>query len=97
GWTRSSYRARLARAGRYAELRGRRPARVCVIGGGFAGLTTALGLGERGMQDVGLLAAHAVGHGASGRNGGFVFGGFSLGEERLLQSLGKQHARELYG
>ena len=55
-----------------------------------------LGLVERGMQDVVLLEAHAVGHGASGRNGGFVFGGFSLGEERLLQSSGKQRARELY-
>ena len=96
GVTRSYYQATLARAGHYAELGGRRQARVCVIGGGFAGLNTALGLVERGMQDVVLLEAHAVGHGASGRNGGFVFGGFSLGEERLLQSSGKQRARELY-
>lgn len=77
-------------------LAGRTRARVCVVGGGFAGLNTAYGLVERGVSGVVLLEAHEVGHGASGRNGGFVFGGFSLGEEALLARLGPRRARELH-
>ncbi|HSR64772.1 MAG TPA: FAD-binding oxidoreductase, partial [Xanthomonadaceae bacterium] len=77
-------------------LRGRRAAEVCVVGGGFAGLNTALGLAERGVRDVVLLEAEQVGFGASGRNGGFVFGGFSRGEEALLRELGEARARALY-
>ena len=69
---------------------------VCIIGAGFAGLATALGLAERGQKSVALLEAHHVGHGASGRNGGFVFGGFSLGGADLIQTVGLAHARELY-
>lgn len=79
-----------------ATLNSRAEARVCVIGGGFAGLNTALGLAERGIRDVVLLEANGIGHGASGRNGGFVFGGFSRGEEALLRELGPQRARALY-
>ena len=59
---------------------------VCVVGGGFAGLNTALGLAERGHRDVVLLEAEQPAFGASGRNGGFVFGGFSRGEAALLQA-----------
>ena len=69
---------------------------VCVVGGGLAGLGTALGLVERGARGVVLLEAARVGHGASGRNGGFVFGGFSRGEGALLRDLGEAHARRLY-
>lgn len=79
-----------------ARLEGRREARVCVIGGGFAGLNTALGLAERGARDVVLLESDEVGHGASGRNGGFVFGGFSRGEDALLRELGETRAKALY-
>ena len=47
---------------------------VCVIGGGFTGLSAALNLAERGM-DVVLLEAERVGFGASGRNGGLIGSG----------------------
>ncbi|KAA2285981.1 NAD(P)/FAD-dependent oxidoreductase [Arenimonas fontis] len=67
-----------------------------VVGGGYAGLNTALGLAERGHRDVVLLEARRVGFGASGRNGGFVFGGFSRGESALLADLGPERARRLY-
>jgi len=77
-------------------LVGTREARVCVIGAGFAGLNTALGLAERGMRDVVVLEAQRIAHGASGRNGGFVFGGFSRGEEALLRELGPERARAMY-
>lgn len=77
-------------------LSGPRDAAVCIVGGGFAGLNTALGLAERGVRDVVLLEAQALGHGASGRNGGFVFGGFSRGEQALLDELGPSRAKALY-
>lgn len=77
-------------------LVGPRAARVCVIGGGFAGLNTALGLAERGLDGIVLLESEQIGFGASGRNGGFVFGGFSRGEDSLLQELGAERARHLY-
>jgi gamma-glutamylputrescine oxidase len=79
-----------------ARLAGRHAASVCVIGGGLAGLSTALGLIERGVRDVVVLEAQQVGFGASGRNGGFVFGGYSLDCADLLRILGAARARELY-
>lgn len=92
----SYYRASARSQAMFAPLHGRRDASVCVVGGGFAGLNTVLGLAERGQRDVVLLEADTVGHGASGRNGGFVFGGFSRGEEALLAELGPMRARALY-
>lgn len=77
-------------------LTGNVSADVCVVGGGFAGLNTALGLSERGCRDVVLLEAGQIAHGASGRNGGFVFGGFSRGEETLLRELGPERARRMH-
>ncbi|MGY1424689.1 NAD(P)/FAD-dependent oxidoreductase [Lysobacter sp. A289] len=94
----SYYQATLpALAPRYPALQGARDARVCVIGGGFAGLNTALGLVERGVGGVVLLEADQIGFGASGRNGGFVFGGFSLGEASLLARVGARRAQAMYG
>lgn len=92
----SFYRATVAEREPAPALTSRRETDVCVIGGGFAGLNTALGLVERNAQDVVLLEADEIGHGASGRNGGFVFGGFSRGEDALLRELGPQRARDLY-
>lgn len=93
-------------AGYYLDTAGEAPplqvlqrsieASVCIVGGGFAGLNTALGLSERGIPGVVVLEAEAAGHGASGRNGGFVFGGFSRGEDALLRELGAQRAKALY-
>ena len=47
---------------------------VCVIGGGYTGLLTALNLAEKNYKVV-LLEARKVGWGASGRNGGQVGSG----------------------
>lgn len=91
-----TYYQATAPASTFAPLCGRHDAQVCVIGGGFAGLNTALGLVERGLRDVVVLEARQPGFGASGRNGGFVFGGFSRGEERLLADLGPARAKALY-
>ncbi|MFC0401131.1 NAD(P)/FAD-dependent oxidoreductase [Paraburkholderia rhizosphaerae] len=91
----SFYEATVTRPER-PRLAGRHSARVCIIGGGLAGLSTALGLAERGVRDVVVLEAEQVGFGASGRNGGFVFGGYSLDCAELLKVLGPTRARELY-
>lgn len=80
----------------YAPLAGRQDARICIIGAGFAGLATAMSLMEHGERDVAVLEAERVGHGASGRNGGFVFGGYSLDEEALLATVGAEQGRRLY-
>ena len=79
-----------------SALRGGVDAQVCVIGGGFAGLATAIGLIERGQRDVVIVEGDTVGHGASGRNGGFVFGGFSLDNAQLLADQGSAGARAMY-
>lgn len=47
---------------------------VCVIGGGYTGLSAALNLAERGLEVV-LLEAERLGFGASGRNGGLIGSG----------------------
>ncbi len=54
-------------------LSGRYAADVCIVGGGFAGLWTAMELSRRepGMR-IALLEADICGGGASGRNGGFL-------------------------
>lgn len=78
------------------QLSGAHAVRVCVLGAGLAGLNTALGLCERGVRDVLVLDAEQPGFGASGRNGGFVFSGFSRGEGQLLSDLGPERAHRLY-
>lgn len=93
----SYYRATATPYEAYAPLRGSTQARVAIVGGGYAGLNTALGLAERGMRDVVLLEDEQIGFGASGRNGGFVFAGYSLGEQSLLDQLGEAKARALLG
>jgi gamma-glutamylputrescine oxidase len=89
------YRATSACAD-YPALDGAADHAICIIGGGFAGLATAISLMERGQSDVVLLEADTIGFGASGRNGGFVFGGFSLGERGLVDAVGADDARKLY-
>ncbi|MGB5558990.1 MAG: FAD-binding oxidoreductase [Paracoccaceae bacterium] len=77
------------------ELRGEVRADVCVIGGGYTGLSAALHLAEKGL-DVVLLEAHRVGFGASGRNGGQVGSGQRLEQTALEKSVGKDDARKLW-
>jgi gamma-glutamylputrescine oxidase len=92
----SYYLATANRHESFAPLGEAQEARVVVVGGGYAGLNTALGLAERGVRDVVLLECEHLGFGASGRNGGFVFAGYSLGEQSLLRQLGQTRARALY-
>ena len=67
---------------------------VCVIGGGFTGLSTALHLAERDY-DVVLLEARRAGWGASGRNGGQLGGGQRRSQGELEHLVGAAQARAL--
>jgi gamma-glutamylputrescine oxidase len=90
------YEATAGRTLRFPALRGTTHAERVIVGGGFAGLATALSLRERGVSDTVILEAQCIGSGASGRNGGFVSGGFSLDACRLLKRLGRDEARRMY-
>ena len=61
-----------------APVTGTVSADVCIVGGGFTGLWTALQLTEREPSlTVAIVEADLCGSGASGRNGGFVMSWWS--------------------
>jgi glycine/D-amino acid oxidase-like deaminating enzyme len=65
---------------------------VCIVGGGFTGLWTALAVKERDPSaHVVLLEAERCGAGPSGRNGGFLHG-YWAGIGRARSVLGEQGA-----
>lgn len=68
---------------------------VCIIGGGFTGLSSALHLAGLGI-DVVVLDAHRMGWGASGRNGGQAGSGQRVDQDTLEDMLGKDLAREAW-
>lgn len=68
---------------------------VCVIGGGLAGLSTALELVERGLSVV-LLEGERVGFGASGRSGAQLIQGYACSQEKLEGHLGFDGAKALW-
>ncbi len=70
---------------------------VAIIGGGLAGISTALSLLERGVDSVRVLETDQPGAGASGRNGGFVFAGYSLANDALFTQLGREQATLMHG
>jgi len=76
------------------RLIGDRRCDVCVIGGGLAGVSTALHCAERGLDTV-LLEAETLGHGASGRNGGQALMGWSAGDATLARAVGTEGAATL--
>jgi gamma-glutamylputrescine oxidase len=79
----------------FPPLQGETRADVCVIGGGYTGLSAALHLAEAGL-DVVLLEANRVGWGASGRNGGQVGSGQRQDQDWLERRLGLARARALW-
>ncbi len=72
-----------------------RNAEVCVVGAGYAGLSSALHLAQAGYDTV-VLEAKNIGAGASGRNGGQVMPGFAADPHALLAALGERHASALW-
>ena len=70
---------------------------VCIIGGGFTGLWTALELKRRDPgTEVTLVEADVCGAGASGRNGGFALTWWAH-FEHLVALCGPERAIELAG
>ncbi|QNH74835.1 FAD-binding oxidoreductase [Pseudomonas protegens] len=78
----------------YPALAGELTADVCVVGGGFSGLNTALELAERGFNVV-LLEARKIGWGASGRNGGQLIRGVGHGLEQFTKVIGSDGVRQM--
>ena len=69
---------------------------VCIIGGGFTGVSSALHLAQRGYSVV-LLEANKIGWGASGRNGGQVGSDMRRDQDDLENMLGLDKARQMWG
>jgi glycine/D-amino acid oxidase-like deaminating enzyme len=78
----------------YPTLDGGQSADICVVGGGFTGVATALTLAERGYS-VALVEANRIGWGASGRNGGHLINGIN-GLERVRNKHGNGIADMLW-
>ena len=68
---------------------------VCIIGAGFTGLSAALHLSRAGRSVVVLESQH-IGWGASGRNGGQLYGGQRQDVDWLEARLGPVEARRLW-
>jgi gamma-glutamylputrescine oxidase len=68
---------------------------VCIVGGGYTGLSSAIHLREKGYSVV-LLEAERVGWGASGRNGGHCSVGQRNDQDELEARVGKDHAHQLW-
>ncbi len=79
----------------FPQLIGDTKADVCVVGGGYTGLSAALHLAERGYA-VTLLEAHRVGFGASGRNGGQVGSGQRQDQDWIEARTDRGTARALW-
>ncbi|MEW5559630.1 FAD-binding oxidoreductase [Enterobacter asburiae] len=69
---------------------------VCVVGGGYTGLSSALHLSEMGY-DVVLLESARIGFGASGRNGGQLVNSYSRDIDVIERSYGPEAAKQLGG
>ncbi len=89
----SYYEASVQRPPAWPALQGTQRADAVVVGGGFAGLTAALELAERGMR-VCLLEADRLCAAASGRNGGQAIVGYASGQGLLERQLGLAQARQ---
>ena len=85
--TNSYYAATVNETTDYSPLAGTEEADVCVVGGGFTGVATALTLAERGYS-VAVVEANRVGWGASGRNGGQLINGIN-GLDKMRKKHGE--------
>ena len=94
-YPRSYYAASANEQGAFACLEGDCSVDVCVVGGGFTGISSALHLAERGF-DVALIEAGRIGWGASGRSGGQVGSGQRLDTLEMERHYGRETAHRLW-
>ncbi|WP_457788315.1 NAD(P)/FAD-dependent oxidoreductase [Pseudomonas sp. PL-6] len=90
----SYYAASVNRQLAYPPLGGELQVDVCIVGGGYSGLNTAIELARKGLT-VALLEARKIGWGASGRNGGQLIRGVGHGVEQFANVIGQDGVREL--
>ncbi|WP_163849340.1 NAD(P)/FAD-dependent oxidoreductase [Pseudooceanicola aestuarii] len=76
-------------------LRGAARADVCIVGGGYTGLSAALHCAQAGLSVI-LLEAQRAGFGASGRNGGQLGSGQRQDQQALVRMVGPDDARHLW-
>lgn len=79
----------------YPTLKGDQRADICVVGGGYTGLSAALHLAQAGRRVV-LVEAQRVGFGASGRNGGQLGSGQRVEQDTLEKMVGRDAATRLW-
>ncbi|WP_210546626.1 FAD-binding oxidoreductase [Rhodoferax sp. PAMC 29310] len=91
----SYYEATVERDSPAPALQGEVRADVVVVGAGFAGLSAAIELAQRGYQVV-VLEADRICSGASGRNGGQAIVGYASGQGLLVQQLGIEGAKQAW-
>ena len=84
----------------YSQMNSDTEATICIIGGGYTGLSAAIHLAEKAVKVI-LLESHTIGSGGSGKSVGLVNAGtwarpddlnIALGEaagERLTEALGQ--------
>lgn len=73
----------------HPQFEGNISADVCIVGGGFSGINTAIELAQRGMSVV-LLEAKRIGWGASGRNGGELIRGIGHDPAQFHSEIGTE-------
>jgi gamma-glutamylputrescine oxidase len=76
-------------------LQGMQQSDVCIVGGGYTGLSAALHLARAGVA-VTLLEQHQMGSGASGRNGGQVHTGMRHDPAWFAKRMGKGAAQQYW-
>lgn len=94
GHARSYYAASAGSLPGYPSLDGDLSADVCVIGGGFTGVNTAIELAQRGLSVI-LLEGRRIGWGASGRNGGQLIRGIGHDVSGFARYVGKEGVKYL--
>jgi glycine/D-amino acid oxidase-like deaminating enzyme len=85
----SLWAASAAETAAFPALEGDLDTDLAIIGGGIHGLSAALAAAEAGCRVV-VLEAAALGHGASGRNGGLVVPSLPrIGPDEVLRAMGE--------
>ncbi len=81
---------------RRPPLQGDRTADVCIIGAGYTGLWAAWYLKEaRPDLNILIVEKEFAGFGASGRNGGWLTGGFAWSHEKYLRTADPEAVRRM--
>ncbi|MGY5451268.1 NAD(P)/FAD-dependent oxidoreductase [Agarivorans sp. MS3-6] len=92
--TDSYYAATANNSRQFPQLQADLRCDICIVGGGFSGLSSALHLAEKGFHVV-VLESVKVGFGATGRNGGQIVNSYSRDVDVIEQRYDKDTAQAL--